>query len=218
MTAAVSVEAPQVNHGVVGSTPNTLADIYQDGINIAIWQRQLATALTEECQLLLERPGFTGCSTTFSATKLRYLDDILVDLAPYSHLKADIRLLAEMFSCLFGLTTIGLRLTPLSDSMCPKFHVDRVPCRLITTYLGDCTQWLANDKVDRRKLGLGSVGLSDADSGLYSSPDAIQTLAPGDVALLKGESWEGNEGAGLVHRSPTVVTGQQRLLLTLDFI
>jgi hypothetical protein len=37
------------------------------------------------------------------------------------------------------------------------------------------------------------------------------------VALLKGESWENNEGAGLVHRSPAVKSGQQRLLLTLDF-
>jgi len=59
--------------------------------------------------------------------------------------------------------------------------------------------------------------LSDADSGLYTSADAIQTLAIGDVALLKGEHWEGNEGAGLVHRSPMVEAGQQRVLLTLDF-
>ena len=67
------------------------------------------------------------------------------------------------------------------------------------------------------KLGAGSAGLSDAESGLYPTKDAIQTLAAGDVALLKGESWEGNEGAGLVHRSPAVKSGQQRLLLTLDF-
>ncbi|MEO0368785.1 MAG: DUF1826 domain-containing protein, partial [Pseudomonadota bacterium] len=32
-----------------------------------------------------------------------------------------------------------------------------------------------------------------------------------------GESWIGNEGAGLVHRSPTPPTNKRRLLLTLDF-
>jgi hypothetical protein len=46
--------------------------------------------------------------------------------------------------------------------------------------------------------------------------DKIQTLQAGDVALLKGENWQGNEGAGLVHRSPS---GQQgRLLLSLDWL
>jgi hypothetical protein len=55
------------------------------------------------------------------------------------------------------------------------------------------------------------------DFNCYPSTDAIQTLRAGDVALLKGESWENNEGAGLVHRSPAVKLGQQRLLLTLDF-
>ncbi|WP_428354217.1 DUF1826 domain-containing protein [Methyloprofundus sp.] len=37
-------------------------------------------------------------------------------------------------------------------------------------------------------------------------------------ALLKGERWEGNENAGLVHRSPAINEGERRLLLTLDFM
>jgi len=67
------------------------------------------------------------------------------------------------------------------------------------------------------KLGAGSAGLADAQSGLSPTAQAIQTLTAGDVALLKGESWESNEGAGLVHRSPVVETGRLRPLLTLDF-
>ncbi|WP_297291060.1 DUF1826 domain-containing protein [Oceanicoccus sp.] len=35
---------------------------------------------------------------------------------------------------------------------------------------------------------------------------------------MKGELWEGNEGAGLVHRSPSLSAGERRLLLTLDAI
>jgi hypothetical protein len=34
---------------------------------------------------------------------------------------------------------------------------------------------------------------------------------------LKGERWEGNENAGLVHRSPVLLSGERRLILTLDF-
>ncbi len=46
--------------------------------------------------------------------------------------------------------------------------------------------------------------------------DNVQYLQAGDVAVLKGEKWQGNEGAGLVHRSPS---GQQgRLLLSLDWL
>jgi len=43
-------------------------------------------------------------------------------------------------------------------------------------------------------------------------------LLPGDVALLKGELWEGNEGAGMVHRSPSMNPGDRRLLLSFDFL
>ncbi|GAM59028.1 hypothetical protein JCM19231_3217 [Vibrio ishigakensis] len=129
----------------------------------------------------------------------------------------DIELLVEMFSCLFELKKVGVRLTSLDVAMCPRFHVDHVPCRLVSTYHGVATEWLAHTDVDRTKLGHGSKGLSDAQSGLYPNPDCVKQLSTGDVALLKGESWLGNTEGGLVHRSPGVPSGQQRLLLTLDF-
>ena len=89
--------------------------------------------------------------------------------------------------------------------MCPRFHVDNVPLRLLTTYAGPGSEWLREDQSPRREL-------------LTSLPpvDNIQHLSVGEVAVLKGEKWQGNEGAGLVHRSPS---GQQgRLLLSLDWL
>jgi hypothetical protein len=111
--------------------------------------------------------------------------------------------------------------------MCPRFHVDKVPCRLVTTYHGIATEWLPHHCVNRSKLGAGNAGKSDEQSGLFQHPNNIHQLHQGEVALLKGESWEGNEGAGLVHRSPSMPVTQnsalkntfseRRLLLTLDF-
>lgn len=199
-----------------GPTPNVLADIYHQDVNMATWQRSITSTLTKECETLLEETNFTTNRLTLSISKLDRLGEALTELSDFPNLLEDLQLLIDMFSCLLDLESVGLRLTSMKDAMCPKFHVDRVPCRLITTYSGKGTEWLPHHKIDRRKLGPGSAGLSDIESGLYSSPNDIQTLESGDVAILKGELWEGNEGAGLVHRSPSSNSGTKRLLLTLD--
>ena len=130
----------------------------------------------------------------------------------------DITKLADVFCNLFNCEKVSLRFGTLDHAMCPRFHVDMVQCRLITTYHGVATEWLQHSKVDRTKLGLGNKGRPDEESGIYQKSDDIEHLEEGHVALLKGESWSGNEGAGLVHRSPKVESvNQKRLLLTIDF-
>ena len=123
-----------------------------------------------------------------------------------------------MFCCLFDIKGVGLRISILERAMCPRFHVDKIPCRLITTYHGVATDWLLHDVIDRGKLGAGNQGKPDEQSGLFNSLSDINRLKKGDVALLKGEGWYNNNGAGLVHRSPPVAEGERRLLLTLDFL
>ena len=46
----------------------------------------------------------------------------------------------------------------------------------------------------------------------------IEQIGCGHVALVKGERWVGNEGRGLIHRSPALPAGERRLLLTLDWL
>jgi Protein of unknown function (DUF1826). len=133
-------------------------------------------------------------------------------------LSKDILKLVEMFCCLFGLKQAGLRLIALDTAMCPNFHVDRVPCRLITTYQGIATEWIPHLAADRSKLGLENQRNSNDTSGLVNCKTDIQKLKKGDVALLKGEAWEGNQGAGLIHRSPQLLSEKYRLMLTLDFL
>ena len=123
-----------------------------------------------------------------------------------------------MFCFLFSLKQAGLRLTALDNAMCPRFHVDRVPCRLLTTYHGIATEWIPHTFADRKKLGSGNQGMSDEQSGLIQTLNEIQQLNTGEVALLKGEAWEENEGKGLIHRSPKLQNGSKRLLMTLDFV
>ena len=199
-----------------GDNPSVLADIYRDDVNIAIWQRKLSGVLREAVG------DFVSSNTSFKSSMSVSPDNALDSVAevlrqrPSSTLCRSIAELVEMFCCLLGLQRAGLRMSVLGGAMCPRFHVDKVPCRLVTTYRGSGTEWLRHDSIDRSKLGTGSRGLPDHESGLYGWPDQIQQLVDGDVALLKGELWKGNENAGLVHRSPSVKAGDTRLLVTVD--
>jgi hypothetical protein len=202
-----------------GNDYTVLPDIYQDNHNLVIWQRPLSDELIAHiAQCIAENPRL-NLEKGIAANAIA--DDINAALAPLGFNKAlteDIASLVDMFCCLFDLKRAGLRLKVLEQAMCPRFHVDWVPCRLVTTYSGTGTQWIPHNKVDRTKLGTGNNGMPDDKSGLCNDTRAIQLLRSGDVALLKGEGWEGNEGAGLVHRSPPNNVNEKRLLLTLDFI
>ncbi|MFV8458724.1 DUF1826 domain-containing protein [Vibrio owensii] len=197
--------------------PTVLADIYQEDINIAIWQRQFEQQLIDASKAFVtSNPNFGKSLSVSPENALETLQFATDGKAPNVLLR-NIAELVDMFCYLFELKDAGLRLATLNSAMCPRFHVDQVPCRLVTTYHGTATQWLANDAVNRAKLGHGSNGLPDSESGLYMKENDIQHLSVGDVALLKGERWSGNENRGLVHRSPNIESSESRLLLTLDF-
>lgn len=194
-----------------------LTEIYDPTVNLAIWRREPDPACRAESASLLETdPGLQLSLMTSPETVEASLRSAL-RVQSHSPLVDDMKRLVEMFCVLFDLSRVGVRLTALDGQMCPKFHIDRVPCRLITTYEGIATQWLPNDKVDRSKLGATRPGTADKQGGLYESELDIAELAAGDVALFKGEAWEGNEGFGVVHRSPEVPESTKRLLLTIDF-
>ena len=91
------------------------------------------------------------------------------------------------------------------------FSVDHVVCRMICTYLGPGTEWLPEAQVNRNAFDQPS---GSADK--CNNETSIQRLGEGSVALLKGERWPGNEGRGLVHRSPAASADQPRLVVTLD--
>lgn len=201
---------------VLGATPASLAEVLQDHVNLAVWQRQLPAHIADFGALLLSlnEPLAESLSLDLAdddaEPNLRGLASGFSDLQGYEGFVADVAWLVSAFACLLGAKRVGLRLRVLDKAMCPRFHVDHVPVRLITTYGGIGSQWLKEGAMDRRRLGK-----ADAEPG---DPELIQQLGCGEVALLKGEKWHGNEGFGLIHRSPQPAPGERRLILTLDWL
>ena len=219
IAATVPVTSNQLWKGNDENHVDVLADIYQENTNIVVWKRSLTDKLLEASSSILstnhdlEISLVASPQDTVSVLQARLDSSKMVMI-----LIEDIHKLVNMFCDLFDLTRIGLRLTSLKHAMCPRFHVDNVPCRLITTYQGIATEWLPHNDADRSKLGVGNKGKPDSQSGIYQDETDIQQLSQGDVALLKGEAWVGNEGKGLIHRSPQLYDQASRLILTIDFI
>ncbi|WP_122751251.1 DUF1826 domain-containing protein [Pseudomonas sp. H26/SER47-MNA-CIBAN-0231] len=203
-------------HQHQGVTPETLTRILEDQTNLAVWQRQLPVHIADFAQLVLSLNEPLAESLCLELPDEDAEPDLaglaagLRDLQGFEGFMSDLKWLISAFACLLGARRIGVRLRVLDKAMCPRFHVDHVPVRLITTYAGIGSQWLEEGAMDR--LQLGQVDAEPQD------PASIRQLNSGDVALLKGEKWYGNEGFGLIHRSPQPAPGERRLLLTLDWL
>ena len=186
---------------VLGDSPQVLTDVLQDGVNMAVWQRHLPAHIEDFARTLLSLRQPLAESFTLEldaageVAPLHRLAAGYADLQGHAGFVADVTWLIGAYACLLDARRVGVRLRVLDGAMCPRFHVDHVPVRLITTYAGPASEWLA------------AAGASE-----------VRQLASADVALLKGEKWLGNEGAGLVHRSPQLPEGQRRLILTLDWM
>lgn len=197
-----------------GETPLALSDILEDGVNLAVWQRQLPLHIAEFGALLvaLNEPLADSMVVELNdedaVPNLQGLASSCRDLEGYEGFIADVSWLVSAFACLLGAKRIGVRLRLLDKAMCPRFHVDHVPVRLITTYAGVGSQWLREGVMDRRRLSQ-----PDAEPS-----DRIEQFHCGEVALLKGTKWQGNEGYGLIHRSPAIKADERRLILTLDWL
>ncbi|AHL36769.1 hypothetical protein CD58_29580 [Pseudomonas brassicacearum] len=213
---ASTLKRPTQVRQVQGETPRILTQILDDGTNLAVWQRELPAHIHDFSALVLSLDEPLAESLVLELPEedappaLHGLAKGFSDLQGYEGFIADVAWLVSAFACLLGARRIGLRLRTLDKAMCPRFHVDHVPVRLITTYAGVGSQWLEEGAMDRRCLAQPEAEPCD--------PRVIQQLCSGDVALLKGEKWHGNEGSGLIHRSPEPAPGERRLILTLDWL
>ncbi len=201
-----------------------LAAIYEPDINLCIIER--------EPELEIERfvHSLLAAAKPFEVARaIRFEHFDGRDLLPAAYRETvverdawrrDVVRLTALFCDLFEVESVGLRLRLLDKPMCPRFHTDFVPARMVCAYGGPGTEWLPEHAVDRRRLGAGAGGMPDETSGLIRNTAAVNQLPPYAIALMKGERWQGNEGRGTVHRSPHITEGEnvRRLLLTLDLI
>ncbi len=205
-------------------TPDGLSAIYTGHVNLAVWRRDVSEPVRHYAfELVQQYPGFSLRQAVPADTGRDYLLTQLPVLEGVSdHARQaftdDLALLCEMYVCLFDIQAIGLRLNQLSRAMCPRFHVDHLVCRMVCTYWGAGTEWLPESSVNRSALGVAATSSEAGVPDTQTGDGNVQQLGPGWVALLKGEKWPGNEGRGLVHRSPAASPDQPRLVVTLDAV
>ncbi|MBH3412914.1 DUF1826 domain-containing protein [Pseudomonas putida] len=201
---------PRVIRQAFGEAPKVLTEIFEDGVNLAVWQRRLPAQVEDFATLVVSLGQSLADQRVLDVNEheppqLPGLLQEAADLHGYEGFVADVTWRVSAYTCRVGARRVGLRLRVLQGAMCPRFHVDNVPLRLLTTYVGPGSEWLEEGAIERAGLHLAAAPV-----------DNIRALQAGEVAVVKGEKWLGNEGAGLIHRSPA--SDQRRLLLSLDWL
>ncbi len=200
--------APEATHGAPSwrrvPVLADLVEIFDRGVQVCIWQREIDPAIESYLSQLHSTGELQILETLLPAPQPKL--DGLPGGPGRASLMADLSLLREVVCELLGCAAVGLRLARIGRAMCPGWHVDRVGIRLVCTYQGPGTQWLDDQDVDRRDLHASRMG-----EGAF-----IQAI-PGEIVLLKGALWQGNDAFGAVHRSPGLGSSASlRTLITLD--
>ncbi|TVP53334.1 MAG: DUF1826 domain-containing protein [Halomonas sp.] len=214
MPSIASSISPSLRQLALASEISVLPRIFEGEINIAIMRRRLpadvALSVAAQCQTSrswqfawLGQPDQSLKADLLKRLPQPDAAEALID---------DIASVAEATAYLFNTETVGIRLRLLNAAMCPRFHCDNLPVRLVSTYMGPGSEWLPEYAINREGLGAPHPNRPE----IVRDEAAIQSMAAGDIALIKGSGWIGNEHHGLVHRSPALAEGEKRLLLTID--
>ena len=185
----------------VSSKVGVLASIKDPEVNLAIWERP---SPAEAVPLLKDDLRDLRFDCTLDELEMRLVDELEAggyDTGPQrERLVRDIAELAKRFCDLMETDEVDVRLEVVTTDSCRKFHGDYVKARLITTYLGEGTQWLEEADVARVSLDL--------------EPLEVKQLGAGDVGIFKGKLATDRPA---IHRSPPIgSTGEKRLLLVLN--
>jgi len=193
---------------------NKLSDlkmIYSDDVELVSVARTNSTTVEELSQRLLEPRTSLKLQWKQTLKDHETADSQLpetIDTEVRSILVGLIVESSEVFGELMKCSQIGVRLATLRSPMCPRFHVDQIPCRMIITLAGMGTEWIPNK-------GVNWSDFSDlsSDKAPLNDSGTVQQLETGNWSILKGGAWARGY-QGLVHRSPHDYA--ERLLLSLD--
>ncbi|GAA0773881.1 DUF1826 domain-containing protein [Roseibium denhamense] len=189
---------------LIGRDPDILSDIASPGVAAAIWSRNCDPGFQAWIDGLPEEqlpdlrtviPFHLASSAVLSACQQAGTPhgpelDMLSD---------DVGALALMLAKTLDIRQVRVRLDVATGVMCPKFHIDNVPARLLCTYRGAGTEYVP--------------------AGFEMEPSRIRQVNTGHVALFRGQTWLDEEKTGLLHRSPGRESdGKTRLLLVIDAV
>lgn len=195
MTALLARPAHSANH------PSVLEAIASEDCNLAIWQRMpfadFAPLMTDTARDLRFESALADLP---DALRQGLAENGFGGAALHPVLARDAALLAGLFCKALDLGRFELRLEVVRTDSCRKFHADYVTARLITTYVGEGTDWI--DDADAARVAAGR------------EPQRINRLNRFDVGLFKGKLATDRPA---IHRSPPIAeTGTARLLMVLN--
>ncbi|WP_162233743.1 DUF1826 domain-containing protein [Sphingomonas sp. Leaf17] len=191
-------------HVRIGEGRAILSAVRRADVNLAVWSRGAGRVPVGSLALsAVDDVALASPVAVLADAVERALTDAGYAGAVMSMLATDITMLGDLLAQMLDCDRLAIRLEVVDTDACRRFQADYVTARLICTYAGPATQWLAN--VDAAAL-LGGAVTDDLP---------IRQLATGDVAIFKGREWSPDQA--IVHRSPPVAgTGRQRLVLVID--
>lgn len=204
-----SMQQVEINH------PIDFPLIHHKRTNLVYMKRELDEDILRYADLLFEH-NFSGINRLVTQPTLtevveNELDKIGINTDGKIKLRDDIINLSQHFFRVTNATNLRLILKVVANDGCAKFHTDAYALRLLCTYSGRATEWIADEFVNRKKLITGT------NEDIIKDLSKVQTMQPFEVAILKGETQQTGT-KGIVHRSPSLIQGiEKRLLLRLDF-
>jgi hypothetical protein len=205
---------PWPPHVLLADDPTTLDGIRKPEYTMAIWPRTLGDAVSADILRLPvsaypnvrlitahpERDIFSAFAAAANGARTQ---------TPLA-LAADVAMLANMYRKVMRVEEILVRIERITEARRRLLHTDEVQLRLLCTYRGLTTRWLADDDACRE-------GIGKSNAAICRKPSAIRRLVNGQVALIKGELWPGNAGRGLVHGEPYVCRpSHHRMAVVID--
>ncbi|MEM5581927.1 DUF1826 domain-containing protein [Roseibium sp. AS2] len=187
---------------IMGRTADILADIHAPGISAAIWTRSPDADFQRWVDGLPIR-SLPKMKAVIPVGRVEAAVSATCEMAglPESRerimLAGDAGALALILGRLLNVSRVQIRLDVASGVMCPKFHTDAVPARLLCSYRGPGSEYVpAGQESDLRR---------------------VRRLRTGAAAIFRGTRWPGAERTELLHRSPPPDQADStRLLLVID--
>lgn len=186
----------------VSRDADILNEIGSPGVAAAIWQRTPDTAfqswidqlaMDDLPELRTVVPVHLAEAAVIAACEKAGLEQC----AQRDVLASDAAALTLMLAKTLDIRQVRIRLDVANEVMCPKFHIDHVPARLLCTYRGKGTEYVP--------------------ATAEQDPKRIRSLTTGSVGLFRGALWDSEETTGIKHRSPEIGPNDDcRLLLVID--